>query len=122
MSTAWRSASLAAGWYHSLAVKSDGTVSAAGNNGVGQLGNNTLNSSSTVVAVSNLTGATAVAGSAYSSLALKADGTVWAWGWNNVGQLGNNSVVDSPVPVPVPVPAVWASLPAAPSWRLPLGR
>jgi RHS repeat-associated protein len=93
--------SVAGGWYHSLAVKSDGSVSAMGYNGLGQLGNGTVTSSSTTVPVSGLSGVTAVAGGAYNSVALRSDGTVWTWGWNAVGQLGNGTTADSSVPVPV---------------------
>ena len=94
-------ASLSAGWYHSVAAKSDGTVWTWGYNAYGQLGNNTTTDSAVPVPVSGLSGVIAVAGAAYQTIALKADGTVWAWGWNGVGQLGNNSTVDSKVPVQV---------------------
>lgn len=41
------------------------------------------------VAVSGLTGVTAIAGGNWDGYALKSDGTVWAWGWSEYGQLGN---------------------------------
>src|SRR5258708_31388778 len=53
---------LAGGLYHSLALKSDGTVWAWGGNGNGQLGNGTFTPSNTPVQVSGLTGVTAIAG------------------------------------------------------------
>ena len=96
-----KASSVAGGWYHSLAAKADGTVSAWGYNAQGQLGNDTLTNSTTPVPTSALAGVVAVGGGAYNSLALKADGTVWAWGWNAVGQLGNNTASDSKVPVQV---------------------
>jgi len=84
---------------HSLAVKSDGTVWAWGNNGDGQLGNGTWtdptatppmdNDSNVPAQVNGVTGAVAVAAGGIHSLALKSDGTVWAWGYNAVGELGN---------------------------------
>jgi alpha-tubulin suppressor-like RCC1 family protein len=83
---------IAGGYYHSLALKSDGTVWAWGRNSFGELGNGTITSNnSTPVQVSNLTGVVAIAGGQYHSLALKSDGTVWAWGWDFAGQLGDNS-------------------------------
>jgi sugar lactone lactonase YvrE len=94
--------SVAAGYYHSLAVKPDGTVWAWGWNAFGQLGNGTTADAAVPVQVSGLTGVVAVAGGSYHSLALKADGSVWAWGWNHYGQLGTGSTLDSPVPVQVP--------------------
>ena len=67
---------ISAGWYHSLALKADGTVVAWGNNFYGQ----------TDVPV-ELTGVVAISDSDIHSLALKADGTVVAWGYNNSGQM-----------------------------------
>jgi len=92
---------LAGGEYHSLAVRADGTVWAWGYNTSGQLGNNSTTSSSVPVAVSGLSGASAVSAGAFHSLALKSDGTVWAWGQNVHGQLGNNTTTNSSVPVQV---------------------
>ena len=71
---------IAGGGSHSLALKSDGTVWAWGQNERGQLGDGTTSNRSTPVQVSNLTGVIAIAAGDSQSLALKSDGTVWAWG------------------------------------------
>jgi len=92
---------LAGGAYHSLALKSDGTVWAWGLNGLGQLGNGTFTDSNTPVQVLGLSGVTAIAGGVFHSLALKSDGTIWAWGYNFYGQLGNGTNTDSNTPVQV---------------------
>ncbi len=92
---------IAAGSYHSLALKSDGTVWAWGSNTNGQLGDNTIIERHTPVQVSNLTGVTAIAGGYYHSLASKSDGTVWAWGSNASGQLGDGTITESHTPVQV---------------------
>ena len=92
---------IAGGGYHSLALKSDGTIWAWGSNSNGQLGNNTTTDSPVPVPVSGLTGMIAVAGGGVYSLALKSDGTIWAWGRNDAGQLGNSTTTDSSVPVQV---------------------
>ena len=92
---------IAAGYSHSMALKSDGTVWAWGSNGSGQLGNGGTTNSYIPVQVSGLTGATAISAGGYHSLALKSDGTVWAWGYNYYGQLGNNSTTNSKTPVQV---------------------
>jgi alpha-tubulin suppressor-like RCC1 family protein len=89
---------------HSLALCSDGTVAAWGDNSFGQLGNNSLTPSNVPVAVFNsgvLAGKTvvSVAATGNHSLALCSDGSVVAWGDNSSGQVGNNSTVDSKVPV-----------------------
>jgi len=91
----------AAGWFHNLAAKTDGTVWAWGRNNFGQLGNGTTNQSNVPVQVTNLSGAVGVAGGAYHSVALKSDGTVWAWGYNGSGQLGNGTTTNSSTPVQV---------------------
>jgi alpha-tubulin suppressor-like RCC1 family protein len=97
---------LAAGDSTTLALCSDGTVAAWGNNNNGQLGNNSTTGSSVPVAVVQsgaLAGKTVTALSAgtYHCFALCSDGTLAAWGYNIYGQLGNNSTTSSSVPVPV---------------------
>jgi alpha-tubulin suppressor-like RCC1 family protein len=92
---------LAAGSYHSLALKSDGTVWAWGNNYEGQLGNGTNTDSLRPVQVSNLTHITAIAAGDFHNLALKDDGTVWAWGYNRFGALGDGTTQDKNLPVQV---------------------
>ena len=57
------------------------------------------------MAVSVLTGVTAVASGTKHSVALEEDGTVWAWGWNEYGQLGQGtSSGKSTVPIQVKDP------------------
>ena len=92
----------AGGGFHSLALKSDGSVWAWGGNLSGELGNGTTVDSHVPVQVVGLPNdVVAVAAGYRYSLALKSDGTVWAWGGNYFGELGNGSTVDSPVPVQV---------------------
>ncbi|MHB1421144.1 MAG: RCC1 domain-containing protein, partial [Bacillota bacterium] len=93
--------SAAAGYYHSLALKTDGTVWAWGLNGYGQLGDNTTTNRLAPVQVSGLTNVVAVAAGNSHSLALKSDGTVWAWGLNSSGQLGDNTSTQRITPVQV---------------------
>jgi alpha-tubulin suppressor-like RCC1 family protein len=61
---------IAAGGEHTLALKSDGTVWAAGSNGFGQLGNGTFTDSSNPVKASNLGGIVRIAAGLDHSLAI----------------------------------------------------
>lgn len=92
---------IAAGQYHSLALRSDGTVWAWGWNYYGQLGDGTTIDRTTPVQVQGLTNVVAIAASSNFSLALKADGTVWAWGQNSYGQLGDGTIINKKNPVQV---------------------
>ena len=74
--------------YHTLAVKSDGTVWAWGRNDYGQLGNGGTSASGTPVQAAGLSGMVDVAAGYIHSVALKSDGTVWTWGYNGYGQMG----------------------------------
>ena len=95
---------VAGGGYHSLALRSDGSVVAWGNNSAGQLGDGTTTTRTTPVPVEGiggagtLTGVVAVAGGGYHSLALRSDGTVVAWGYNGDGELGNGLLTSRATP------------------------
>jgi len=92
---------LASGADHSLAIRPDGTVWAAGRNDFGQLGTGGYDSTSTPVQVQSLTGAVSVSGGTAHSVALRSDGTVWAWGDNWMGQLGDGTNLTRRTPVQV---------------------
>jgi alpha-tubulin suppressor-like RCC1 family protein len=66
---------IAAGLYHSMALKNDGTVVAWGYNSDGE--------TNVPASVSNVV---SVASGSYHNLAVKSDGTVAAWGYNGYGQ------------------------------------
>ena len=87
-------------------LKADGTVWAAGYNGVGTLGNGTYNNTSTPVQVVDasgnpLNGVAKISVGVDHSVFLKGDGTVWAVGYNSNGQLGDgtNTLRTNPVQV-----------------------
>jgi alpha-tubulin suppressor-like RCC1 family protein len=82
---------------HGLAVRSDGTVWAWGDNQFGELGDGTTTTRLAPAQVTGLTGVTQVAAGRFVSLALRSDGTVWAWGANGAGQLGRGTTSDHEV-------------------------
>ena len=101
---------IAGGGYHSLALLSDGSVKAWGQNSNGQLGNGSNAGPETCAAspcstvpipVSGLSGVTAIAAGDRHSLALLSNGTVMAWGQNIYGQLGDGTTTDRATPATV---------------------
>ncbi len=110
---------IAAGQWHNLALCSDGTVAAWGENSQGQLGNNTFVSSAIPVAVDHtgvLTGkqVISIAAGSRHSLVLCSDGTLYGWGANTNGELGTGIggvasavpvVIDPPGPPPFGAPS-----------------
>ena len=101
---------ISAGYYHSLALKNDGTVWAWGKNDVYQLGDGTTTNRSAPVqvkgvgGVGNLTGITALASGDDYSLALNGStGVVYAWGYNNSGQCGDGTTATIQYPKAVSV-------------------
>jgi alpha-tubulin suppressor-like RCC1 family protein len=92
---------ISAGRDHACALIADGTVRCWGSNGVGELGNGTINSSYTPVAVSGISSATAVSAGYAHSCAILVEGSVRCWGANGAGQLGNGTTTLSLIPVAV---------------------
>lgn len=103
---------VAAGAYHSLALKNDDTLWAWGQNYYGQLGIDLPITSLFVshipakvngggIVFSNISSITA---NGYHSLA-RANGFVWAWGFNGTGQIGidpkTTGAVSSPIRIPI---------------------
>jgi uncharacterized repeat protein (TIGR01451 family) len=96
-------AALAAGDYHTVSLKRDGTVWSWGSNSWGQLGDGNFSTNTTPVQAFNLTGVTAIAGGGKHTLALRGDGTVWAWGMSAFGQLGDGQPFSTIMGLPVQV-------------------
>jgi alpha-tubulin suppressor-like RCC1 family protein len=80
---------IAAGFYHSLFLKS-GSLWAMGDNFYGELGDGTFNNTNRPeqVVASNVT---AIVAGDFHSLFLKSDGSLWAIGNNSNGQLGDGT-------------------------------
>jgi alpha-tubulin suppressor-like RCC1 family protein len=88
------------GFYHTAAIKTDGTLWTWGFNNNAQLGNNTtVNRSTPVTTFAGGTNWKQVACGGYFTAAVKTDGTLWTWGRNNQGQLGDNTTTIRSTPV-----------------------
>jgi len=89
---------VAAGLTHTLALKTDGTLWAWGDNGEGQLGFGNNDNQNTPQQVGTDNNWKSISAGYYYTLALKTDGTLWAWGDNIDGQLGlgNNDSKNTP--------------------------
>jgi len=97
--TNWKQ--IACGYYHTTAIKTDGTLWAWGNNTYGNLGDSTItaNKSSPVQTIAGGTNWSQVAGGYKHTTAIKTDGTLWTWGYNGYGQLGDSTVAQRSSPV-----------------------
>ena len=96
--TAWKL--IAAGSYHSLAIKTDGTLWAWGGNGLGELGDDSGSArSSPIQTTAGGTDWKRVAAGSYHSMGIKTDGTLWVWGYNLFGALGDGTTDSKYSPV-----------------------
>ena len=103
------------GW-HSVALKSDGTLWAWGSNGSGRLGVGDTTSRNIPTQVGSDTDWVDVSAGTFHNVALKSDGTLYAWGDNGYGQLGIGSNVDQYSPVQIGIDTHWYSI-AAGGWH-----
>ncbi len=105
-------ASVSAGYSHTLAIKTDGTLWAWGNNDYGQLGDGTNISRINPVQIGTATNWASVSAQRYHTLARKTDGTLWAWGRNTYGQLGIGSTINKNSPIQIGTSSNWVSITA----------
>jgi hypothetical protein len=82
-----RVTAVAAGGYHTVALKEDGTVAAWGDNDVGQTS-----------VPAGLSGVTAVAAAGNQTVVLKEDGTVTSFGWSSASACSPVGLYESLVP------------------------
>jgi alpha-tubulin suppressor-like RCC1 family protein len=97
--TQW--SSVAAGYYGSTALKTDGTLWGWGEASWGQTGQNDKTPRSSPVQIPG-TEWSVVSASYLQVIGLKTDGTLWMWGYNNWGNLGQNNrtAYSSPIQIP----------------------
>lgn len=95
---------VACGSHTSLALRTDGTLWAWGENAYGQLGDGTLTSSNVPRQVGTGTNWSQVACGSLFTLGLRADGTLWQWGGVQYGSATGN------VPTQVGTGTNWSSI------------
>jgi len=98
--TNWKQ--VACGYQHISAIKTDGTLWTWGRNTNGQLGNNTITSTSSpvqTIAFGTNWKQVSVALQGGTTACIKTDGTLWTWGYNGNGQLGDNTQTNRSSPI-----------------------
>ena len=119
--TNWKQVS--AGFYHTVAIKTDGTLWTWGSNNVGQLGtNNTTTISTPVTTFAGGTNWKQASCGGSGCGAIKTDGTLWLWGSDNFSQLGSNTVnVSKSTPVTTFAGGNnWKQMEGGNTWRMAL--
>ena len=89
---------VSAGYGHTAAIKSDGSLWTWGLNNHGQLGDGTTENKYTPVKI--MDNVIAVSAGGWHTAAIKSDGSLWTWGRNN-GQLGDGTTEDKYTPVKI---------------------
>jgi alpha-tubulin suppressor-like RCC1 family protein len=94
-------AAVAAGGFHSLALKRDGTLLAWGQGGQGQLGTGVLSDTNTPTRVPGLGGVQikSIVASVFDSMIVTTGGGIWGWGLNGYGEVrgdGSTGQVNRP--------------------------
>jgi len=93
------------GMYHTVAIKTDGTLWTWGRNQYGQLGdNNSENGTGKYTPAQTVTSGTnwkMVSAGHSHTVAVKTDGTLWTWGYNSNGILGDNTETNKSSPIQI---------------------
>ncbi|MBI5937122.1 MAG: fibronectin type III domain-containing protein, partial [Betaproteobacteria bacterium] len=110
-STPYAYNAVSAGYNHSIALQTDGTLWAWGDNTYGQVGNNstaTLQPSPIFIGF----GYSAISAGFYHNVALKPDGSLWIWGFNGNGQLGDPTLTQQRTPKQIMVGTTFSAIAA----------
>ena len=103
-------AEIAAGYNHTIGIKSDGTLWTWGRNDYGQLGDGTNTNKNVPTQIGTDTDWYFVAAGDNHTMAIKNNGTLWAWGRNNYGQLGDGTTINKNTPFLVNNDTDWKTI------------
>jgi len=104
----WKAVS-AGGQTHALAIRSDGTLWAWGEGGLGQLGDGACIDHSSPMQIGNDVWKSVSAGEGHS-FGIRVDGSLWAWGYNAFGELGDGTHTMRTSPVPINPGTTWKAI------------
>jgi alpha-tubulin suppressor-like RCC1 family protein len=95
------------GGYHTIALKSDGTLWGWGWNDYGQIGDGTIQHRSEPVRIESDSDWELLAGNTNTSYGIKSNGTLWSWGYSGNGQLGLSTYTSKSTPTRIGSASSW---------------
>jgi len=90
--------SISTGYYHTVALQSDGSLWAWGYNYYGQLGDGSTTNKLLPTLIDNSAEWSYISAGGTHTVALQSNGTLWTWGDNQYGQLGDGTTEDKHIP------------------------
>jgi len=106
-------ASVSAGCWNTVAIKTDGTLWGWGGNSEYQLGLGVTGDQNMPQEISAGTNWKSVSAGRYHTMAVRADGTLWGWGQNDEGWLGNGTTATNQSPLRIGTGTNWVNVSAA---------
>ncbi len=101
---------VSSGWFHNVAIQTDGTLWAWGRNNFGQLGDGSNIDRTSPVQIGSGNDWAFVDSGDYHTIAIKNDGTLWSWGQNDSGQLGDGTFTNRNTPLQIGTDTNWHSV------------
>lgn len=98
---------VAAGFNHTIAIKTDGTLWGWGDNSHGQIGITGPLPIQNIYQISTDTNWKMVSAGMFGNIAIKNDGTLWGWGANYSGEIGTGDTTNVPVPTQIGTDTNW---------------